>query len=159
MPLIDRDTTITDTKTREQLVEEAFEHHRTISHTLITAATEEWVTLELTMAQLKTMVVLEDEGPATVGQVAEILGVGVPTGSHLVNRLVQSNLAQRLEDPADRRRTEVSLTLEGEELLRKLRQGKRSLLRRWMMQMDEIDLAALVQALRALVVVLQEEKT
>jgi DNA-binding MarR family transcriptional regulator len=154
--MIDRATTATET--REQLVDEAFEHHRTIGQNLITAATEEWVTLELTMAQLKTMIVLESEGPATVGRIAEILNVGVPTSSHLVNRLVQSNLAQRLEDPADRRRTEVSLTPEGEELLHKLRQGKHSLLRRWMMQMDETDLAALVQALHALVLVMQEEK-
>jgi DNA-binding MarR family transcriptional regulator len=146
------------TTRHETLVQEAYELDNAILRAMVLSTTEEWTTLNLTMAQLKTLVVLKSEGSATVGRVAEMLGIGVPTSSHLINRLVQSELAQRLEDPTDRRRTEVSLTPRGEDLLRRLRQGKRSLMHKWMMQMDIADLEALLQGLRALVAVLQEEK-
>lgn len=148
-----------DAIARQKLVDEALECYETILCRAITMVKDDWVALELTMAQLKTLVVLKSEESATVGHIADMLGVGVPTSSHLINRLVQSNLARRLEDPVDRRRIEVSLTPEGEELIRKLQQGESSLLHTWMMQMEETDLVALAQGLRALVTVLQEETT
>lgn len=153
------DTTMMITEARDALVEKAWEYDEMLVRAMILSSTDDWIELDLTMAQLKTMVAIKSEGSATIGRVAEILGVGVPTSSHLVNRLVQSGLAQRVEDPTDRRRTAVSLTHQGTELIKRLRQGKRSLLRRWMMQMDETDLAALVQGLSALVAVMQEENT
>lgn len=58
-----------------------------------------WASLDLTMAQVKLLHVLGARGQATVSELAAVLRVGVPTASHLVERLVQAGLAVRSEDP------------------------------------------------------------
>src|SRR5205807_10147691 len=78
-----------------------------------TTATE-WWTLELTMAQLKVLLTLAFEDEATIGKIAETLGIGPPTASHLVDRLVQAGLVERVERSTDRRYTLASLTPQGE---------------------------------------------
>jgi MarR family transcriptional regulator, organic hydroperoxide resistance regulator len=114
-----------------------------------TTATE-WWSLELTMAQLKVLLTLAFEGEAPIGTIAEILGIGPPTASHLVDRLVQAGLAHRVEHSPDRRYTLARLTAEGETLLRRLRQGRLDRLQRWLAHLDERDFAALRQGLEAL---------
>ncbi len=114
-----------------------------------TTATE-WWGLELTMAQLKVLLTLAFEGQATIGKIAETLGIGQPTASHLVDRLVQAGLAQRVEQSTDRRYTLASLTSPGETMVRRLRQGRMDRLHSLLAQLDEGDLAALRQGLEAL---------
>src|SRR5919205_3487785 len=108
--------------TTEQRIEAVFEAQSRIVTALQRGSTV-WLEVDLTMAQLKTLVVLVDEGPCSISQVADALGVSLPNASHLVERLVRLELAQRAEDRLDRRRTLASATAKGEELLRNLRQG------------------------------------
>src|SRR2546429_6375008 len=72
--------------------------------------------IDLTIAQLRTLLVLAEEGPLVIGQIAQRLGIGLSTGGHLVDRLVQAGLAESTEDVEDRRRTLARLTPKGEEL-------------------------------------------
>jgi DNA-binding MarR family transcriptional regulator len=116
----------------------------------LAAAWRNWLELDLTMAQLKTLVVLSEANAPTIGAIAETLGITLPTASHLVERLVRAGLAQRADDPADRRRALTQLTPAGEELLRGLRHGEQAWLRQLLDQLDDADLAALTQGLDAL---------
>ncbi|MBF6592027.1 MAG: MarR family transcriptional regulator [Ktedonobacterales bacterium] len=109
-----------------------------------------WVELDLSCAQLKTLFALAAEGPATIGQVAERLSVGLPTASHLVERLVRAGLVERTEDPTDRRRALARLTPRAEELTERLF-GHIRRLHEWIDALEEDDLAALARGLRALV--------
>ena len=118
-----------------------------------------WLDLDLSMAQLKTLFVLAREGPAPVGHAAELMGIGVPTASHLIDRLVQLGLAGRSEDSADRRRTLASLTPQGERLVEQLRQGSTKLLRHWLGQLSDADLSALARGLAALSSVVARDGT
>jgi len=118
-----------------------------------TAAT--WWGLELTMAQLKVLLTLAFEGAVTIGQIAETLGIGPPTASHLVDRLVQTGLAERVEHSTDRRYILARLSEHGETMVRRLRQGRLDRLHSWLGQLDEQDVAALGQGLRALIRVMQ----
>lgn len=126
------------------------ENYRAIFRALQSATTASWVNIELSGAQLKALFVLSREGPAAIGQVAESLRVGLPTGSHLVERLVQAGLAERAEDPEDRRRTLARLTPKGEDLVAQLRQGSFNQLKEWIAQLDPDDATALLRGLRAL---------
>src|SRR5207244_1942970 len=78
------------------------------------------------------------------------LGVGLPTGSHLVQRLVQAGLVDRTEDIENRRRTLVRPSTEGESLVGRLRNGSRDKLRDYLVLLDEEDRADLKRGLRAL---------
>ncbi len=107
----------------------------------------DWVELDLTMAQLKTLFTLEYRGPATIGQTAERLGISLPTASHLVDRLVQGGFVDRTEDAADRRRTLAAVTEKGSALTRRLRQGGRDSLHDWLLQLDDESLSGLAHGI------------
>ena len=136
-------------RTTEQRIEAVFEAQSRIV-TALQRNSAIWLEVDLTMAQLKTLVVLVDEGPCSISQVADVLGVSLPNASHLVERLVRLELAQRAEDALDRRRTLASVTPKGEELLRSLRQGGRAQMRAALEQIDHTNLQALESGLQAL---------
>src|SRR2546430_14468696 len=102
--------------------------------------------IDITIAQLRTLLVLAEEGPLVIGQIAQRLGIGLSTGGHLVDRLVQAGLAERTEDVEDRRRTLGRLTPKGEELLTRLLSGLQQL-QNWVHEVEQGDLAAVLQGL------------
>ena len=136
-------------KPDDRLIAEVVDLQRLVARALRSTARPHWLELDLTMAQMKTMVVLADERQASIGRVAEVLGITLPTASHLVDRLVKTGLAVRAEDPTDRRRIRTELTPKGEELLSSLRQGQHRLAA-WLQEMEPDDLEALARGLRAL---------
>ncbi len=109
-----------------------------------------WMELDLSMAQLKGLVALRSGGPMTISHFAEVLGVGKPAASMLADGLVRHGLADRADDPVDRRRTLVHLSPRGEDLVARLRQGGRERLRAWLDQLDDSDLEGLARGLAAL---------
>lgn len=132
------------------LVDEAIQVYSELVRAMQAQTTPDWLTLDLTMAQLKTLLVLAFEGRVTIGKLAERLGVGLPTASHLTERLVQAGLAERLEDVDDRRRTLARLSPRGSELIARLRQGRREQLHTHLSQLTLEELAGLVQGLHGL---------
>jgi DNA-binding MarR family transcriptional regulator len=140
------------------LVREALAAQREFRHSLLRVNPPDWVELDLSMGQLKTLMALASQEGMNVSAVAETLRVGKPAASILVDRLVQLGYAQRTEDPEDRRRTLVTPTAHGRELVERLRQGggERTMVR-WLEQMNPDDLAALAQGLRALAAVARRE--
>lgn len=115
-----------------------------------------WGDVDLTMAQLKTLVVLVDEGPCPIGHMASALNVSLPNASHLVDRLVRLELAQRAEDATDRRRTLASATPKGTDVLRSMRSGGEEQIREALLRIDRGDLQGLVGGLAALATTLEE---
>ena len=79
-----------------------------------------WLRVELTMPQLKTLIYVTKHAPATSGQIAANLGVGLSTITGIVDRLAEQNLVTRREDPRDRRITRVQPTQAGAELVDEL---------------------------------------
>ena len=81
-----------------------------------------WLSVELTMPQLKALMCVAMNDGATSGQIAKRLGVGLSTITGIVDRLAEQDLVTRREDPGDRRVTRVLLTVTGrtqvDELLR-----------------------------------------
>jgi MarR family transcriptional regulator, organic hydroperoxide resistance regulator len=112
---------------------------------------EPWLHLDLTTAQVKTLAVLSDSEPATIGQAAEMLGITLPTASHLVEKLVRAGFAERHEDPIDRRRTVARPTARGTDLIRSLREFSAGYLRACINRMSDADLAALAQGMNGLI--------
>jgi DNA-binding MarR family transcriptional regulator len=141
------------------IIEEIIETQRSISRAVAASVPSVWMDLDLSMAQLKTLMTLYTCGAASIGQIAESLDIGQPTASHLVDRLVQTQLVQRTEDPLDRRRTLAQLSPDGEDLAERINQVRWGTLRRWLAQLDEATLTAFLQALRALTAVANAETT
>jgi DNA-binding MarR family transcriptional regulator len=111
---------------------------------------ESWLHLDLTAAQMKTLAVLSGDEPMTIGQVADLLGITLPTASHLVDKLVRAGFAERSDDPLDRRRAVVRPSAQGAALMRSLREFSQSYLLACLAGMTDADVAALMQGMTAL---------
>jgi DNA-binding MarR family transcriptional regulator len=114
------------------------------------AVTSPWGELDLSVAQVRTLFALGNRGPMVIGQIAQCLGIGVSTGGHLVEKLVQAGLVERAEDPEDRRRTVARLTARGEELHGRLFTGAENMIPPFVDDMSDEDLAAFCQGLKGL---------
>jgi DNA-binding MarR family transcriptional regulator len=75
----------------------------------------------LSMSQCKALLELGGLGEASearqVGDLAETLGVSVPSMSRAVDALVKARLATRVEDSEDRRVRRVAITAKGKKLV------------------------------------------
>ncbi len=77
------------------------------------ARLDEWQGLDMTVPQVKTLILLEHAGPLRMGQLAGSLGSGLSTTTTIVDRLVKKQLVQRDSDPNDRRVVKCKLTKNG----------------------------------------------
>lgn len=85
------------------------------------ASFQELMELELTMAQLKALFLLDAAGPVTVSRFAEAAGTKLPAASVFVDRLEHGGLVVRREDDADRRRVVIELTERARQVVTRLR--------------------------------------
>ena len=76
-----------------------------------------WSTVDLTMSQLKVVLLLYSQGPAHMSRLATALGVSLPTATGIVDRLVERGLVMREEYPGDRRLVVIRLSEHGEGLI------------------------------------------
>ena len=144
-------------QTRDELDREVLAEYRALGRALKATSEPGWMEIDLTLPQLRTLLVLAEEGPLVIGQIAQMLGIGLSTGGHLVDRLVQAGLAERAEDTEDRRRTVARLTSKGEDLYARLL-NRTQHMQTLIQKMREDELTALLQGLRALRRVIEEEK-
>jgi DNA-binding MarR family transcriptional regulator len=131
------------------LVEQAIGAMMRLYRALHSEASGRWLDLDLTLTQVKAIFTLAHERNATVGELARALGVGNAGTSILVDRLVRLGLAERADDPADRRRTIVRLSAGGESLVTELSQGRREQMHAVLAHLAPDDLRALARGLRA----------
>lgn len=105
---------------------------------------------DLSMAQMRVLMFLSENGSCAVSELAVALGIGRPAASMLVDRVVHGGLATRKEHPEDRRRVVVALSSAGETLIENLREGERDHFVALLEKLPDADLAALAQGLTAL---------
>lgn len=116
-----------------------------------------WLKLDISMAQFKALaVVTHAEDGITVTDLGKRLSIGESSASLLAEQLVKRSYAERIADPADRRRVRVTATATGSEILGELRQGRRQHLDAWLAELDEPELQALQRGLSALARVAQQ---
>jgi DNA-binding MarR family transcriptional regulator len=114
----------TDDPRHNDYVVQAHAHLRRFVQALLTRLAQDWSDRGLSLAQIRLLLALAHSAPATIGQLADQLRIGQSAASLLVDRLVQAHLADRSDDPADRRRAIVRLTEAGEAALGRQRAGQ-----------------------------------
>ena len=63
----------------------------------------EWLSSDLTVAQLRVLLVLHTDGPGRMSSIASVIGVALSTATGIVDNLVRKGLVLRDADPQDRR--------------------------------------------------------
>jgi DNA-binding MarR family transcriptional regulator len=130
----------------DELVETYFRIFGTMQQRNVT----DWMELDLSTAQIKVLFMVSYRGPLPISQIAHIVGIGAPTASHLVEKLVQAGLLERVDSGADRRVVYAQVTAEGRATTLRMRQGRTDIIRQWVSQLSADDQAALQTGLRAL---------
>jgi len=131
-------------------IEEIIRLHWSILTAMQFSSRPDWMELDMTMAQIKALFTISQGEAVPVSGIAEYLGVGQPTASHLVDKIVRLGLADRSESPTDRRVTLVHLTPKGQDLVRRLYQGGEEYYRSWVRQLTDEERKHLLNGLQAL---------
>lgn len=111
----------------------------------------EWLELDLTMCQMKVLLLLYSERAATMGQLASRLGVALSSVTGIVDRLVERDLVARHESPHDRRQVVCQPTATGQALAERLQQAGRTQLAQLLRTLQPDELATVVSSLELLV--------
>jgi DNA-binding MarR family transcriptional regulator len=80
----------------------------------------EWLTSDMTVAQLRVLLVLYTEGASRMSAIASSLDIAVSTATGIVDNLVKKGLVMRGTDPEDRRLVICTLSPQGQETINRL---------------------------------------
>jgi DNA-binding MarR family transcriptional regulator len=81
---------------------------------------------QVTLPQLRVLVMIASRGPQNLTAVAQGLGVHASNATRLSDKLVEAGLIKRSEDPADRRNLVLRLTAAGYQLVRDMTNQRRA---------------------------------
>jgi DNA-binding MarR family transcriptional regulator len=115
-----------------------------------------WCAVDLTMPQVKALLLAYSPTGASHGEIARALGVGVSTVTGIVDRLVEHGLVERHTDPDDRRLSRVRATQAGIDLLDRLWTSRIERLNQLLDVLGPDERAAFTSALQHLAQVLGE---
>jgi DNA-binding MarR family transcriptional regulator len=80
----------------------------------------EWLSSDLTVAQLRVLLILYTEGPSRMSSIASTIGIAVSTATGIVDNLVKKGLVTRSDDPEDRRLVICTLSPPGHETINRM---------------------------------------
>ena len=103
-----------------------------------------------TWPQFRTLFILRRRPDASLGQVADRLGLSPATCSQMIDGLVSRQLVSREPCPDDRRRVAISLTMQGEALLAAHRADKERRMAERLAGLNEAERRAVHEAMQAL---------
>ena len=105
---------------REELVEDILKISEDIYNAIPLDIPPEWLNSDLSVAQLRVLLVLQSQGPSRMSSIASVIGVTLPTTTGVVDNLVRKEFVVREDDPQDRRLVICKLSAKGQELINKL---------------------------------------
>ncbi|MGB8828488.1 MAG: MarR family transcriptional regulator [Dehalococcoidales bacterium] len=77
----------------------------------------EWLMTDMTVAQLRVLLLLHTEGPSRMSSIAATLGIAVSTATGIIDNLVRKELVIRSADTEDRRVVICGLSPRGQEVI------------------------------------------
>lgn len=135
---------------RERLISSLSDLQRDIARALAPDREPPFVNSTLTMQQLRVVINLAVDGPASGQDLAAKLRVALGTVTGIVDRLVAQGLVERGEDPRDRRVRRVALSDEGKELVDRILDAGTSRFRRLLELVDTDTLRQFEQVMHTL---------
>lgn len=107
-----------DLKTRnETLIRHILKLSEDIYRSIRLSVPTEWLTSDMTVAQLRILLLLYSEGSSQMSSIASSLGIAVSTATGIMDNLVRKGLVTRGAAPEDRRVVICTLSLQGRETI------------------------------------------
>jgi DNA-binding MarR family transcriptional regulator len=127
------------------------------AHASTVVPPESWLEADLTMPQVKAMLVLYHRGSVRIGNVANELRMSKNAATVLLDRLEALRFAERQPDPSDRRAVLVTLTEAGMQFVGDILSAGSASVVRFLEQMSTDDLHALHRGMAALAALITAE--
>jgi DNA-binding MarR family transcriptional regulator len=102
------------------------------------------------MPHYRALKLLRQSGPLTLGDLAAHCKVSMPTMSHTVTVMMNNGLVERIADPDDRRRVEVTLTADGAVTLERMEQHMVELVAEFFSKLSSDELSTLTRGFEVL---------
>ena len=102
---------------RQELTDRLTESAEYLNRQLHTGRLDEWQGLDMTIPQIRTLVLLERMGPLRMGNIAIYLDRALSATTTVMDRLVEKGLVDRVADPSDRRVVICQLSESGEQAI------------------------------------------
>jgi DNA-binding MarR family transcriptional regulator len=104
----------------EALISRILKLSEDIYRTIKLSVPPEWLTSDMTVAQLRVLLILHAEGPSQMSSIASSLGITVSTATGILDNLVRKELVIRGADPKDRRLVICTLSPQGQETINRM---------------------------------------
>lgn len=117
---------------------------------LLPRVPKEWLEMDVTMPQLKTMLLLFLNGPMRMSDLASDLGVTLATATGLVDRMVEKGIILRQDRPDDRRVVLIGLSTDGQAMVSKLWESSKNNSRELLESLDTTRLQVFGDILKAM---------
>ena len=135
---------------QEELIERILQLGEKAFRELIPILPTEWLQLDLTMPQLKVVLLLFMNGPARMSDIASALDVSLATATGVADRLVERDIVVRESQPEDRRVVLCRLSEKGQKMMSGLWQLARDRTRELLELAATSQLQLITEALEAL---------
>ena len=136
---------------REELVKQITELQRKIDRARRQNELDVWMDLPVTIAQLKSLFFISNQGETNLMNLAAALRVTPTNTTGIIDRLVKQGLVSRTENTDDRRMLALCLTDKGEELIARLREKRRGYMKDVLAYMSIDELVNLEQGLTSMI--------
>ena len=143
---------------KKALINRILELQGRFFHTMGSGEKEVWLELNLTIAQLKSLIFISSEGTTNFKTLATVMKVTPPDVTRIINHLVEQGLVSHQENPENRRMQILKVTDKGEVFLKGLRERGPKQLSGILRLLSREDLSALQQGLSALVQAAENKK-
>jgi DNA-binding MarR family transcriptional regulator len=117
---------------------------------------KEWSNLDLTMPQMRTMVLLA-QGSRRMSELAEALNIGLSSATSMIDRLVNKGLVERIPDSHDRRLVLCQLTRHGRDEMERVWRIERQRITALAHALTEEELETVLHAMKILAAALERQ--
>jgi len=117
-----------------------------------------WVKLDLTMSQMKILMILNFKDEAMVSSLAEMMHTSLPNMTGILDRLEAQHLVERVPNKQDRRVITVRLTPQAKEIFQTLNQAGYDKISRVVGTMTEPEQKMVELGLQTLLTAMNREK-
>ena len=122
-------------------------------------APPDWIAANLTFGQLRVLFLLRDQGPVSIGTVAERLGVSLASASETIDRIERRELVVRHHREDDRRVVVCQLSDRGQQLVEEIAGARLEGMRRLLGVLTPGELTEFDRLIRVIVVRLEAAQT
>jgi len=144
---------------KEKLIQELHQLGQLLSQTLDQYTCGAWIDLNLTIGQLKSLILIDFDGSTCVKDLAKALKMAPPNATKLVDSLVKEGLVSREENPDDRRLLSLKTTSKGKILIANLKESAIRQMSDLLNQLSLDELKALVKGLKPFMKFVKSQKT